>query len=161
MPWNSIIFYCCKQSLTRLYHPPIHPSTHPLRTILFCTKKMSNCNFTVYISSHFVQINNTGENLFFKNNYPSIHLSIFLSSPICYCIKEEHISNYCIYLLLLLYANYKTGNDQCLTIYFNVNKLSYLLVLFPSISNYLTIFVYFLHYLIINLIFVYFFESLV
>ena len=55
---RMLIFYCCKQSLTRLYHPSIHPPTHPSihPGPYFFAQKGSDCNFTVWISSHFVQI---------------------------------------------------------------------------------------------------------
>ena len=48
----TIIFDCCKKSLTRLYHPSIRPS---IQDHTFWQKR-SNCKFTIYINSHLVQI---------------------------------------------------------------------------------------------------------
>ena len=62
------IFDCCKQSLTRLYHPPTHPPIHPVP--YFFVRKRNICQITVYICSYYVQITRqvkTGFN-FFKIN---------------------------------------------------------------------------------------------
>ena len=57
------IFDCCKQFLNPLQHPSIHSPTHPsihpssIHPVPeFFAQKGSNCPFTVFICSYFVQV---------------------------------------------------------------------------------------------------------
>ena len=62
-----LFFDCCKQSLTRLYHPPIHPSNHPsTHPSTHPSQKRSDWQFTVEICSYFVQITRQVRNSFFS-----------------------------------------------------------------------------------------------
>ena len=42
---NMVFVDCCKQSLTPLHHPSIHPSS----AIVFCTKKERMPNYSIYL----------------------------------------------------------------------------------------------------------------
>ena len=63
----DVIFECCKKSLTRLYHPSIHPSNHPT-TLLFCMKNerlaIYCINLLIFCANH-----KTGEDLFILNSF--------------------------------------------------------------------------------------------
>ena len=93
--WN-IIFDCCKQSLTRLYYLPFHPSIQPfIQDHTFCTKKewlVIYCiNLLLFCATH-----KTGEDLFLYTQ--NFQLQIFNANAQNFQCRTFSTANFTILL---------------------------------------------------------------
>ena len=110
-----IFFDRCKQYLTQLYHPPIHPSS----AILFCANKECILNLCIYVLLFWAISTNL-----FLINFRHKCSKCSTSNFICfYLIYRKEITSF-LFLLNLVFSESQNNQLVTLLVYFFNSKFN-------------------------------------